>query len=289
MAEIVAFEVSAAGADLPITVDAPTLSRAVCDVLREVSVLDDSGRTQSLQVPEERSLTIFLDDREVVTLMTLGGAPELMVLGFLLNQNLVDRAGAVGSIEVDWNVGVARVARREPAGSTRGEGHRTAATGTGQGSVYSNLLHQVGSVRLPPVGQARVTRETLLQILDTMRQHDVIHRTAGSVHSCALFRGPELLVCVEDVGRHNGVDTITGWMAMRACMGADKILFTTGRLTSEMVMKAACSGIPIAVSRNGVSAMGYDLAARAGMALFGRAAKQRFICYIGSERFDPAN
>jgi FdhD protein len=119
-----------------------------------------------------------------------------------------------------------------------------------------------------------------------MQQHQDIHRSAGSVHSCALFQGAELWLTVEDVARHNAVDTISGWMALHGIPGGDKILFTTGRLTGEMVLKAALSGVPIAVSRNGVSAMGYELALRFGMTLFGRAAKGRFICYVGAERFD---
>ena len=147
-------------------------------------------------------------------------------------------------------------------------------------------MEDIDSMRLPPASESRVDQPTLLRVLDTMRQHDAIHRAAGSVHSGALFRGPELMVCAEDVGRHNGVDTLTGWMALHGVTGGDKILFSTGRLTSEMVMKVALSGIPVAVSRNGVSSMGYEVAARLGMTLFGRAAKGRFLCYTGIERFD---
>jgi FdhD protein len=152
--------------------------------------------------------------------------------------------------------------------------------------VFADLMSQIDSIALPPVEDSRIGSQTLLQVLETMRHHDVIHRKAGSVHSCALFRGAELMVCVEDVGRHNGLDTIGGWMAVYGVAGGDKILFTTGRLTSEMVMKTALSGIAIAVSRNGVSAMGYDLATKLGMTLFGRAANRRFLCYTGIERFD---
>jgi FdhD protein len=119
-----------------------------------------------------------------------------------------------------------------------------------------------------------------------MRQQDGIHRKAGSVHGCALFRGADLLVFVEDVGRHNAIDTITGWMAFYGVEGRDKVFYTTGRLTSEMVMKSAQIGVPIIVSRNGVTAMGFDLAAKLGMTLFGRAANRHFLCYTGSERFD---
>jgi FdhD protein len=147
-------------------------------------------------------------------------------------------------------------------------------------------MTKVDAARLPEAASARISQRTLLRVLDTVRQYDAIHRAAGSVHSCALFRGADLLASVEDVSRHNGVDTITGWMALHGVPGGDKILFTTGRLTSEMVMKSAHNGIPILVSRNGVTAMGYDMAAKLGMTLFGRAANRRFLCYVGAERFD---
>jgi FdhD protein len=148
------------------------------------------------------------------------------------------------------------------------------------------LLTQVDAVTLPQAAAARISQGILLRVLDTARQHDAIRRAAGSVHSCALFHGADLLVSVEDVSRHNGIDTIAGWMALHGVPGGDKILFTTGRLTGEMVMRAAYNGIPIVVSRNGVTALGYDLAAKFGMTLFGRAANRRFVCYIGAERFD---
>ena len=148
-------------------------------------------------------------------------------------------------------------------------------------------MKQVKASALPEAEAARISRSTLLHVLDTMRQHDAIHRAAGSVHSCALFQGAGLLFSIEDVSRHNGLDTVAGWMAFHGVPGGDKILFTTGRLTSEMVMKAAHNGVPIVVSRNGVTAMGCDLAAKLGMTLFGRAANRRFFCYVGAERFDP--
>ncbi len=136
----------------------------------------------------------------------------------------------------------------------------------------------------PASREARIRGSALRSLLEVMRQHDSIHRHARSVHSCALFQDARLLVSVEDVSRHNALDTISGWMALHGIEGGDKVLFTTGRLTGEMVIKAAQSGVPILVSRNGVSAMGYDLAKKFGMALFGRAVNRRFHCYVGEER-----
>jgi FdhD protein len=286
MTQSLAFEVTAAGAELQIATGSAQLSRAACEALRTVQVVDERGTLEMIQIPEERPLTIIVDGRARVTLMTLGGAPELMVLGFLISQQIFDDARSIASIEVDWSAGTARVISRDAPAQAESQTSPIAATGTGQGSVYSRLGRRLAGIRLATCAQSRVTRDTLLHILDTMREHDVIHRKAGSVHSCALFRGAQLLVCVEDVGRHNGIDTLIGWMAMRDCPGADKILYTTGRLTSEMVLKTAISGIPIAVSRNGVSAMGYDVANQVGMSLFGRAARQRFLCYTGAERLE---
>jgi FdhD protein len=147
-------------------------------------------------------------------------------------------------------------------------------------------MSQLDTIRLPAAAQARIRQSTLRSVLEVMRQHDSIHRHARSVHSCALFQDEHLLVSVEDVGRHNALDTVSGWMALHGIDGGDKILFTTGRLTGEMVIKAALRGVPIVVSRNGVSTMGYDLAKKFGMALFGRAVHRHFHCYTGVERFD---
>jgi FdhD protein len=192
------------------------------------------------------------------------------------------------SLAVDWNSASAAVTTRT---GTRGGGAGAApgivATGCGLGTVFGDLMKQVDAMTLPLAKSARVSRSTLLHVLETSRHHDTIHRAAGSVHSCALFQGTELMVSIEDVSRHNGLDTVAGWMALHGVPGGDKILFTTGRLTSEMVMKAAHNGVPILVSRNGVTAMGCDLAAKLGMTLFGRAANRRFLCYVGAERFDP--
>ena len=266
---------------------APRLTAASCEPVREIQVVDEEGEHRRIQLPAERALTVFVDQRELVTLMTLGAAPELLVLGYLYNQRLIDGAAQLESITVDWQLGAAAVITRSPLHELKhGSARRLATTGCGLGSVFGDLMAQIDTIRLPGIGVARIRQTTLQRLLETMRRSRNIHGSAGSVHSCALFRGADMLLSVEDVGRHNAIDTITGWMVMHGVAGADKILFTTARLTSEMVMKAAQSGIPIAVSRNGVSTMAYDLATRLGMTLFGRAANRRFLCYVGAERFD---
>jgi len=267
--------------------NAPKLTTAASESMREISIIDELGVRRTIYIPAERPLTVILDERELVTLMTLGASPELLVLGFLFNQRLIKNAAAIESIAVDWMSGTASVRTHGSANQNSGIPPRTVASGSGQGSIFARLLDHIDAIRMPGVAQARIRGCTLRSLLDVMRQHDSIHRLARSVHSCALFQDARLLVSVEDVSRHNALDTISGWMVLHGIEGADKVLFTTGRLTGEMVIKAAQSGVPILVSRNGVSAMGYDLAKKFGMALFGRAVNRRFHCYVGEERFDP--
>ncbi len=270
----------------------PSLTQARVALTREIEVIDEYGDTRRIHIPDERSLAIYVDKREVVTLMTLGAQPELLVLGYLRNQRLITSVHDVESITVDWDVNAAAVRTR---GGTVDVEARTAkrsiTTGCGQGTMFGEWVEQVDALQLPDAQAARIRQSALASMLDTLREQPSIHRQAGSVHGCALFRvgagfAPELLCFVEDVGRHNALDTIAGWMGMHGVSGHDKAFYTTGRLTSEMVMKSAQMGVPIVVSRNGVTAMGHDLAIRLGMALFGRAANKHFICYCGSDRFD---
>ena len=273
---------------LPLATEAPRLGHAGAPLLRRIGIVDERGERRELDIPVERPLTIFVDRRELVTLMTLGASPELLVLGYLLNQGLIDHVREIGGIDVDWDVDAAAVkTRRGVTDFARRTSRRTVTTGCGQGTVFGDALEKLDAIALPGAEASRVSQSTLASILEQMRQRRSIHRQAGSVHGCALFDGDSLLVFVEDVGRHNALDTIAGWMAVHGVSGGDKIFYTTGRLTSEMVMKAAHMGVPIVASRNGVTAMGHELATRLGMTLFGRATGRRFLCYSGFERFDP--
>jgi len=266
----------------------PLLTRAGCALTREIEVLDEYGERRTIHIPDERPLTLYVDKRELVTLMTLGAEPELLALGYLRNQRLVNGVDEVLSITADWDVNA--VAVRTRAGIEdfeRKTASRVVTTGCGQGTVFGAMIDGLQSVQLPDAQSARISQSGLRDVLEVMRQQsDSIHRKAGSVHGCALFRGTEKLMFVEDVGRHNAIDTIAGWMWMHNVHGADKVFYTTGRLTSEMVMKSAQIGVPIIVSRNGVTAMGHEMAERLGMTLFGRASNRHFICYTGFERFD---
>ena len=270
----------------------PHLTDARAPLTREVQVRDEFGQQRTISIPAERPLTLFVDKREVVTLMTLGAAPELLALGYLRNQRLVDSPDDVDSITVDWDVGAAAVKTRHGAAldiESR-TARRIVTTGCGQGTMFGNLMDELDGLKLPSAAAARIRQSTLHQLNEAMRKTDSVHRRAGSVHGCALFRGTEMLKFIEDVGRHNAIDTIAGWMWLQGDsslgQGGDKVFYTTGRLTSEMVMKSAQLGVPIIVSRNGVTQMGYDLAAKLGMTLFGRASQRHFICYCGFDRFD---
>jgi FdhD protein len=286
--DVMAWMIQPAAAAMRPVPNAPRVTAASCAVLREILIVDEQGDRRPIYVPTERPLTLVLDGRELVTLMTLGACPEMLVLGYLRNQRLIGDVAMIESLAVDWSTGSATVATRAGIrGGGAGAAPGIVGTACGLGTVFSDLMMQAEASALPQAESARISRSTLSHVLDTMRQHDAIHRAAGSVHSCALFQGADLLVSIEDVSRHNGLDTLAGWMAFHGVAGGDKILFTTGRLTSEMIMKAAHNGVPIVVSRNGVTAMGYDLAAKLGMTLFGRAANRRFLCYVGAERFDP--
>jgi len=252
---------------------------------REVSVVNEFGEIDTVSIPAERALTVYVDKRELVTLMTLGAHPELLVLGFLRNQRLVARVDEVDSITVDWEVGAAAVKTRQGISDIEARtAKRVVTTGCGQGSVFGDLMAEVDSIQLPP---ATLLQSELYGIVNAIRLQETTYKSSGSVHGCALFKGADMLVFIEDVGRHNALDTIAGWMWMHDAApmtGADKVFYTTGRLTSEMVIKSAQMGVPVVVSRSGITQMGLDVAQRLGLCAIGRATNKRFLCYSGVER-----
>jgi FdhD protein len=200
---------------------------------------------------------------------------------------LVGDVTEIASIAVDWQANAAAVKTRLSVQDVAEKTvHRIVTTGCAQGTAFGDVLSHIDRVHLPSSASARISQRGLYRLLEVMREQETLHRGAGSVHGCALFCAAELLAFVEDVGRHNAIDTIVGWMAQHGVAGGDKIFYTTGRLTGEMVMKSAQIGVPIMVSRNGATAMGLDVANKLGMILIGRAVKRRFLCYIGAERFD---
>ena len=263
----------------------PYLTRASAPLTREVQAINEFGEATPVAIPSERALTVYVDKRELVTLMTLGAHPELLVLGFLRNQRLVRSVREVESITVDWEVGVAAVRTRQGIADVEERtAKRVVTTGCGQGSVFGDLMAEIDGIQLP---EARLTQAQLYGIVNAIRLQESTYKSAGSVHGCALFRGEDMLVFVEDVGRHNAIDTIAGWMWMQdeqAMAGADKVFYTTGRLTSEMVIKSAQMEVPIVISRSGITQMGHQVAQRVGLCAIGRATNRHFLCYSGAER-----
>ena len=331
----------------------PHLTQAQAPLTSEIEAVNEYGEHHKVSIPAERALTVYVDKRELVTLMTLGANPELLVLGYLRNQRLVKTVHDIESITVDWEVGAAAVKTRHGIENIEEKtAHRVVTTGCGQGSVFGGLMDEVDQITLP--ADAAITQSQLYSLVNTIRLKETTYKSAGSVHACALFdtasAEPEMLLFVEDVGRHNAIDTIAGWMwmnmaptlvASRAFGGAlplaqeegaelrlgrpgasfvapalapdllslplgegggmgspacaqqpvhvppmpqGLVFYTTGRLTSEMVIKSAQMGVPIVVSRSGITQMGHQVAQSVGLCAIGRATNKRFLCYTQARR-----
>ena len=273
----------------------PTLTRAKAPLTCEVEVLNEHGERLSMSIPAERPLTVYVDKRELVTLMTLGAHPELLVLGYLRNQRLISHASQVESITVDWDVGAAAVKTRDGINDLDEKtARRVVTTGCGQGSVFGGLMDEVDQLELP--AEACITQRQLYSLINTIRLQESTYKSAGSVHACAMFSlvgdEPEMLLFVEDVGRHNAIDTIAGWLWMSIAASQETsgaaapglAFYTTGRLTSEMVIKSAQMGVPVVVSRSGITQMGHQIAQSVGVCAIGRATNKRFVCYASAER-----
>jgi FdhD protein len=229
----------------------------------------------------EHPLTLYVDKREIVTLMTLGHAPEALVIGYLRNQRLVKSLDEIRAVQVDWETDAVAVTTRQRRKLALGK--RTVTSGCGQGTVFGDLMEEVDQIRLRE--DLKLTDESLFVLLDKVRRHETIYKQAGAVHGCALAdtRG-EILMFVEDVGRHNAVDAIAGFMWLDAIDGSDKVFYTTGRLTSEMVIKCVQMRIPFLVSRSGLTEMGHKIAHRVGITMLGRASGKHYLVFSGKER-----
>jgi FdhD protein len=263
------------------------LSKAVAPLIHEVKVVDEQGREKFIHVPGERPLTIYLDKKELVTLMTLGGAPEALILGYLRNQRLVPSIELIESIQVDWDTeSAAVITRGNSVDIEEKTSRRVVTTGCGQGTIFGGIMDDIDSIQL--TNKAEITKPAIYEIVDHIRTRSSIYKQAGSVHACAVFKNKgqsvELLHFIEDVGRHNAVDSIAGLMWLDEQAGEDLIFYTTGRLTSEMVIKGAQMGIPFLLSRSGVTAMGLEMANKVNMTLFGRCSGQHYLIYSGVNR-----
>ncbi|KAA3649919.1 MAG: sufurtransferase FdhD [Proteobacteria bacterium] len=265
--------------------DAPRLSitRARRPATATAQVLDHEGLPREVEVPGEHALTVYLDKHEVVTLMTLGQAPEALIMGYLRNQGLVASLTDLKSVHVDWSTGACAVTTHSPRPPLERMAKRTITTGCGQGTMFGNWLDELR----PIASEATLPVATLDTALGRILALDTIYKRSGSVHGCALLHNtPEapLLYHVEDVGRHNAVDAITGFMWLDEETGADKLFYTTGRLTSEMVMKAVQMGVPFLVSRSGLTQMALTLAEEMGVTLICRARVGRHLVYTHPHR-----
>ena len=266
----------------------PVLSDAARPSTFIVRSFDENGVEHDTPIAGEHPLTLYVDKREILTLMTLGAAPEALAIGYLRNQRLLARLEDIVSVQVDWGVNAVAITTRTGLEDLDAKmGKRTKTTGCGQGTIFGDLMEEIDSVKLPV--DAVLTRATLYALLDRVRLHETIYKQAGAVHGCALATNAngasDILYFVEDVGRHNAVDAIAGQMWLDRIDGGDKIFYTTGRLTSEMVIKAAQMGIPFLVSRSGLTQMGYEIAQKVGMTMIGRATNKRFLLFTGAERF----
>ncbi len=266
----------------------PALTRAARPSTYDVTARDENGHERITPIAGEHPLTLYVDKREILTLMTLGAAPEALAIGYLRNQRLIHTLDDIVSVQVDWDVHAVAIATRHGLKDLDAKlGKRTATSGCGQGTVFGDLMEEIESVKLPV--DAKLTLSTLYALLDRVRVHETIYKQAGAVHGCALASNgegeSEIIYFVEDVGRHNAVDAIAGMMWLDRIEGADKIFYTTGRLTSEMVIKAAQMEIPFLVSRSGLTQMGYEIAQKVGITMIGRATGKHFLLFSGGERF----
>ncbi|MCI4665279.1 MAG: formate dehydrogenase accessory sulfurtransferase FdhD [Neomegalonema sp.] len=248
---------------------------------RPVRGRDHTGAEVDIRVVEERPLTIFLNSQEIVTAMTIGDWPDLLALGYLLNQNMLHRDDAVTAVDFDAELEtiVIRTARATNYEQKLQKKIRT--SGCAVGTVYGDVMEALEAVALP---KAELRTSWLYRLTKLINTTPSLYLEAGAIHGCALCERDQPLVYFEDVGRHNAVDKTAGWMWREGVSGDDKIFYTTGRLTSEMVIKTALMGVPILASRSGFTASGVELARKVGLTLIGRLRGKRFVCLSGEER-----
>jgi len=248
---------------------------------RPVNGIDQTGAASSIRVVEERALTIFLNGQEIVTAMTIGDYPEYLAVGYLLNQGMLRRDDAITGVDHDEELEVVVVRTKRRTNYEEKLKKKTRTSGCAVGTVFGDVMEQLEGVKLPP---AELRTSWLYELARKINTRPSLYLEAGAIHGTVLCERDRPLVFMEDVGRHNAVDKIAGWMLRHGVEGADKILYTTGRLTSEMVIKTALMGIPILASRSGFTAWGVELAQQVGLTLIGRMRGQRFHCLSGAER-----
>jgi FdhD protein len=260
----------------------PVLTDAARPATFEVEAYNERGEMVPTAIAGEHPLTLYLDKREIVTLMTLGHAPEALAIGYLRNQRLLHSVEEIAAVQVDWetdSVAVTTRSRKKIPSLKK----KTVTSGCGQGTMYGDLMEDVEKVKLRK--DVRLADSDLFVLLEKVRRHETIYKQAGAVHGCALATtAGDILMFIEDVGRHNAVDAIAGRMWLEEIDGSDKLFYTTGRLTSEMVIKCAQMRIPFLVSRSGLTHMGHEIAKKVGITMLGRASGKHFLAFTGRER-----
>lgn len=266
----------------------PQMSDAGLRPTHAVPAVDEYGEVRESNIAGERPLTVYLNKREIVTLMTLGTHPELLTLGYLLNQRLVDSIGDVTAVNVAWDVDSVAVTTTGDVENIEDKlSRKTVTTGCGQGTVFGEITEQLEKIELPT---PHVRQSWLYALFDCLRDFNEVYQRAGGVHGCALCASeadgnPRIEVFVEDVGRHNAADAIAGHMSLEDIDGSDKVFYTTGRLTSEMVIKVAQMGIPVLLSRSGITEKGLEFARQVGVLMIARAKGRHFLVYNGAAQF----
>ncbi len=258
---------------------APAPTRA--GLSRHVQGRDHSGAVVDIDVVEERPLTIFLNGQEIVTAMTIGDYPEYLALGFLRNQRMLADGERVTGVDYDDELETVVVRTDRPTNYEEKLKRKTRTSGCAVGTVFGDMMDGLDEVQLP-LGEVRTS--WLYSLAERINRTPSLYHSAGAIHGTVLCHQDRPLVYMEDVGRHNAVDKIAGWMLSETVPAGDKILYTTGRLTSEMVIKTALMGIPVLASRSGFTAWGVDIARQVGLTLIGRMRGRRFVCLSGDDR-----
>jgi FdhD protein len=246
-----------------------------------VSGIDQTGARIDTSVTVERPLTIFLNSQEIVTAMTIGDYPDYLAIGYLLNQNMLLPDDVVTGVDYDEELSVVVVRTKRKTNYEKKLKKKVQTSGCAQGTVFGDLMEALEDVKLP---DAQLRTSWLYKLTHDINTTPSLYLEAGAIHGCVLAQGDQPLVYMEDVGRHNAVDKIAGWMFQEKITPSDKIFYTTGRLTSEMVIKTVRMGIPILISRSGFTAWGVELARKANLTLIGRARGKRFVALAGESR-----
>ncbi len=261
----------------------PIMTNESINTLYTTRALDEHGKTREMALTGERPLTIYLDKQEIVTLMTMGSQPELLTLGYLRNQGLIQALQDVIAIQVDWDVEAVAVTTRQQSDIRHLLSKRTVTSGCGQGTMFGDVMASLDDLMLecPPF-----TANTIYQVLASLVEYNQVYKQAGAVHGCALCSSSgHVDIFVEDVGRHNAVDAISGWMLLHNITGEGKVFYTTGRLTSEMVIKVAQMQVPLLLSRSGITEMGLSIAQKVGIGLVARAKGKHFLIFNGLQHY----